>query len=98
MATYVLETCDANDPPDEREYFAQGQYARAADALAAAQALIDDHLALVLAAGRTADDALEDWKTTGEIPRIVTRGGGAPVTFDALAYAQARVTVLARRA
>jgi len=94
---YLLETCDASDPADEREYFAQGQYAKAADALAAAQALIDAHLMLALSAGQTAAEAYEGWRRSGEIPRIVARAGAAPVQFDPFALAQARALVLQRR-
>ena len=94
---YVVESCDASDAPDEREYFPHGQYATAAAAIAAAQALIESHLSLALAGGKTAAEAVDDWRQRGEIPRIVARGGGAPVVFDPLAFAQARAAQLQRR-
>lgn len=94
---YVVEISDASDEPSEREYFAQGRYARAADAIAAAQALIEAHLSLALSAGRSVPEAVEDWQTNGEIPRIVATAGAAPVQFDAPAFARARAQALARR-
>lgn len=94
---YVLETCDASDAPEDREYVAAGQYATAAAAIAAAQALIEAHLSLALTAGNTAAQAVDDWQRNGELPRVVARGG-PPVAFDALAFARARAEVLARRA
>lgn len=95
---YVLETCDAGDAPAEREYFAQGQYGRAGDAIAAAQALIEAHLTLALAAGRSADEAYDEWCSTGEIPRIVARAGAAPVQLDPFGFARTRAQALSRRA
>jgi hypothetical protein len=94
---YVVESCDASDAPEEREYVAQGQYARAADAIAAAQALIESHLSLALSVGMNAAQAVEDWRSAGPIPRIVVRGAGAPVSFDPIAFAQARAAQLQRR-
>lgn len=93
---YVLETCDPGDAPEDREYVAVGHYATAAAAVAAARAMIEDHLSLAITAGHSAAEALDDWQRNGELPRIVARGG-APVVFDALAFARARVSVLARR-
>lgn len=95
---YVLETCDASDAPEERDYVAVGQYATAAAARAAAQSLIETHLSLALGAGKSAAEAVADWQRHGELPRIVVPGGGAPVHFDAPAFARARAEVLQRRA
>lgn len=94
---YVLETCDAGDAPEDREYVAVGQYATAAAAIAAAQALIDAHLSLALSAGHSAAQAVDDWQHNGELPRVVARGG-APVVFDPLAFARTRAAALERRA
>ena len=94
---YVVETCNASDAPADREYVPVGRYARAADAVAAAQALIEAHLALALSAGRSAEEAVDDWQRSGEIPRIGVQGSGAPVSFDALAFARARAQGLRRR-
>ncbi len=94
---YVLETCDASDAPEDREYFAVGRYATAAQAVAAAQAMIESFLSLAMMSGQTAAEAVDDWQRNGELPRVVPRGGGAPVVFDALAFARSRADVLQRR-
>ncbi len=94
---YVVETCDASDAPDEREYVPVGQYATAAAAIAAAQAMIEEHLSMALMAGRKAEEAVDDWRREGEIPRVVVRGSGAPVVFDPIAFAQACAVRLQRR-
>jgi hypothetical protein len=94
---YALETCDASDAPAEREYVAIGQYARAADAIAAAQALIEAHLSLALSARQSAADAYATWCHGGEIPRITARAGAAPIQFDPFAFAKDRAQALYRR-
>jgi hypothetical protein len=94
---YTVETCSASDDPADREYVAVGRYARAADAIAAAQALVEAHLSLALSAGKDAKQAVDDWQRSGEIPRIVVQGGGTPLHFDPLAFARARAPILQRR-
>lgn len=95
---YLVESYDASDEPDDRRFVNQGQYASAADALAAARQLIEANLVLALSAGMSAADAFEQWRRSGDVPRIVARGGAAPVQFDPFAFAQARAQELRQRA
>lgn len=95
---YTVESYDASDDPGERLFVNHGRFASAAQALAAAKELIDGNLALSLSAGRSAAEAVEEWRTGGDVPRIVPAGGAAPVHFDPFAYAQVRAQQLHKRA
>jgi len=94
---YLVESYDAGDAPADRRFANHGQFATAAQALAAARSLIDEHLALALGAGLSAEQAFEQWRVSGEVPRIVARGGAPPLDFNPSAYAQARAHELHRR-
>ena len=94
---YIVESYDASDDPDDRFFVNQGQFASAAAAIAAAKELIEGHLVLSLGAGASAAEALDNWRTTGDVPRIVPRGA-APVQFDPFLFAETRAKELERRA
>ena len=94
---YIVETYDASDDPGERQVQMRGQYARAADALAAAQQLIEENLVLSLTAGLSANDAFEEWRQFGDVPKVVARAGAPPIHFDPFVFAQKRAQELQRR-
>jgi hypothetical protein len=94
---YSVETYDAGDAPDERRLRPHGQFASAAAALAAARAVIEANLALSLTAGMSAAEAFEEWRECGDVPRIVARGGAAPIEFDPFAFARSRARELQKR-
>ena len=96
-AMYLLESYDASDDPDDRFMAKHGQFATAAQVLAAAKAMIEERLLLALAGGMSAADALADWRESGDVPVIVPRGS-PPVDFDPFGFAQARVNELKKRA
>ena len=95
---YSVETYDASDDPGERHRQRRGQYARAADALAAAHEVIEANLVLSLTAGLSAADAYEEWRQYGDVPSIVAAHGVAPIQFDPFAFAQKRARELQWRA
>jgi hypothetical protein len=95
---YAVESYDANDEPDERQFVNHGRFANAAQALAAAKELIDASLVLSLAAGKSAADAYEEWRRSGDVPRIVPRSGASPIHFDPSSYALTRAQELHKRA
>jgi hypothetical protein len=95
---YLLESYDASDDPDDRYLANQGQFATAAQVLAAARSLIEQNLMLALAAGLSPADAVKQWRESGDVPVIVPRSGAVPVVFDPFAFAAARAHELKKRA
>ena len=94
---YSVQTYDAGDRPEDRRVRPHSQFATAAAAVAAARVLIEENLALSLTAGLSATAAYEEWRLHGEVPTIVALGGAAPVQFDPLSFARARVQELQKR-
>jgi hypothetical protein len=94
---YLVESYDARDEPVDRRFATHGQFATAAKAVAAAKSLIDEHLVLAIGAGLSVEQAFEEWRVSGEVPRIVARSGAPPVDFNPFVYAQTRARELHRR-
>jgi hypothetical protein len=95
---YAVESYDASDEPDDRRPVSRGQYQQLADALAAARRIIEANLVLSLTAGLSAGEAYEEWRQFGDVPKIVSRNGAAPIQFDPFTFAQARARELEPRA
>lgn len=94
---YSVESYDASDDPEDRFFVNHGQFASADSALTAARHIVEANLVLSLSAGMSAEDAFQQWRRSGDVPRIVPRGSSAPVEFDASAYAQERAKELSKR-
>jgi|GEM_PF-1120551 len=89
--TYTVESYDAFDAPSERRHLKHGEFQHGGAALVTAQVLIDKHLLGSLGAGKTAAEALDQWRHFGEVPMIF---GDPRIAFDPFAYAERRAAEL----
>jgi hypothetical protein len=94
---YSVESYDASDDPEDRFLVDHGRFASAEAALVAARHIVEANLVLSLSAGMSAEDAFQQWRQAGDVPRLVPRGGSAPVEFDPAAFAQERAKQLFKR-
>lgn len=89
--TYVVESYDNYDAPSDRRHLKHGEFQHGAEALAAAQRVIDKDLLSAIAGGKSAAEALDQWRHFGEVPMIF---GEPRIAFDPFEYAGRRAAEL----
>jgi hypothetical protein len=91
--SYIVESYDNYDAPSERRHLKHGEFQHGAEALAAAQRVIDKDLLSAITAGKSAAEALELWRHFGEVPMIF---GEPRIGFDPFEYAKRRAAELGK--
>ena len=78
---------------DEGERYLHGEFATAADAIAAARKIVDEYLTSAIQPGMSADELFTSYALFGEDPFIVANGDEG-VKFSAREYAGQRCDAL----
>jgi len=85
MGTYIVESYDANDDPDERVQIREGEFPTSAEAHARACIVVEASLRELAAGASSAAELKSLYDSYGAIPMIFRE---PDVVFDPYAYAE----------